>query len=64
MDPGQKRPREQTQQQIYVNGEIREVNDISGKTQLRQQLCLRAVRVWDERLENEEGPKGKGPMSR
>ena len=49
------RPKEQIQQQIYINGEIREVNDISGKTQLRQQLCLRAVRVWDERLENEEG---------
>ncbi len=43
-----------SQQQIYVNGEIKEVVDINGKTLLRQYLCLRAIRVWDDRKEMAE----------
>ena len=34
--------------------------DINGKTQLRQFLCLRAMRVWDDRKEQAEAAMETG----
>ncbi len=42
-------------QQIYVNGEVREITDERGKSRLGCLVCFRAVRVWDERKERAGG---------